>query len=674
MKYTAQLTNRSIDKLIANKNYKEGISEYIWNGFDAGATKIDISFSYNELDAIEAIIIKDNGKGINFEELNNTFKCVLDSKKVSIKKGSNVHGSKGKGRFSFISFGEQVVWETIYNNGDINEKYNIEIFKTTATEFDVSEKKSTEEETGTIVTISGISTINSEEAKSNKFKTYFNDKFAWFLYLNKDNRYEITINGKKLNYMKFIDESLSKELTFEIEGNYFRVNFIKWVGKIKQKYYAYFIDENYTQVYKKTTSFNNKSLEFPHSIYVSSKYFNEFHPIDDTKMVNDNQISTFDDKNQKDKTFKILEKKLKEIIVSQIKYYTKSQAPLIIDELEREGAFPKFKDSSKYDLMRKDDLKEVLTEICSVQPKIFDGSFENKKTVVGFLNLLLDTDEREGVINIMDSITSLTPEERFELNDVLKKTTLSRIIRTVSSIQNRLKVIEALKKIVFDETKFTNERNHVQKIIENNYWLFGEQYHLASADKNFEKALEAYTYLIDGYENNLKYIVDSSERLRRPDIFMCRSRSIYSENSTELEENIIVELKAPKIVLSKKIYRQIEDYMLLISKEPQFNSRLRKWKFIMVSSEVDEDIMAMYSSFEFKGKRFLINSLNNFEIYAMTWDDVFKNFEINHKYILEKLEFDKVLIKDEVGSFSDKEGRVLVDEITKEILEIKSKM
>ena len=114
--------------------------------------------------------------------------------------------------------------------------------------------------------------------------------------------------------------------------------------------------------------------------------------------------------------------------------------------------------------------------------------------------------------------------------------------------------------------------------------------------------------------------------------------------------------------------------MSLISKEPQFNSSLRKWKFIMVSSKINDDIESMYKSWEMKGKRFLINSLNNFEIYAMTWDDVFKNFEINHKYILEKLEFNKVLIKDEVDSLSHEEGRNLVNEITKEILELKNKI
>ncbi|MEG2741671.1 MAG: ATP-binding protein [Clostridium sp.] len=673
MKHTAQLTNRSIDKLISNKDYKDGISEYIWNGFDAGATKIDISFTYNELDTVDSVIIKDNGKGINFEELENTFKCVLDSKKTTIKKCSNVHGSKGKGRFSFISFGNQAVWETICNNGDTNERFKIEIFRSTSTEFDVSDKEVTDNNTGTKVTIYGINSINTEDVKSNKFTKYFNDKFAWFLYLNKDNNYEITINGNKLDYMEFIDESLSKDVTFEIEGASFKVNFIKWVGKIKQKYYSYFINENYMQIYKKPTSFNNKNLEFPHSIYVRSNYFNDFYPIDDTKNIDANQISAFNDKNQKDKTFRILEKYLKELVISQIKHFSKSQAPLIVDELEKEGAFPKFKDS-RYDLMRKDDLKEVLTEICAVQPKIFVGSIENKKSIVGFLNLLLDTDEREGIINIMDSITSLTPEERLELNDVLKKTTLSKILRTVSSIQNRLRVIEALKKLIYDETMFTNERDHIQKIIENNYWIFGEQYHLVSADVNFEKSLEKYTYLLDGYESMENYTINNPEKKRRPDIFMYRSRSVYSENSTELEENIIVELKAPRVVLTKKIYRQIEDYMLLISKEPQFNSRLRKWKFIMVSSEVNDDIEAMYKAWEIKGKRFLINSLNSFEIYAMTWDDVFKNFEINHKYILEKLEFNKVLIKDEIDNLSDEEGRALVNEITKEILELKNKI
>lgn len=679
MKYTAQLTNRSINKLVTNKDYKEGISEYIWNGFDAEATKIDIKFTCNELGGIDSIIIKDNGRGINFNELEDTFKCVLDSKKINNNKMSNIHGSKGKGRFSFISFGEKATWETVYSKGSSNEKFKIEILKSTATEFEAFDLMETEEKTGTIVTISGINDIKEVEINSKIFKDYFNDKFAWFLYLNKDNNYEITINGKSLNYLEFIDESLSKEVDFKIDDDLFKVNFIKWIGKISEKYHAYFIDEKFNQAYKKTTSFNNKNLEFPHSIYVRSNYFNDFIPIIDKKNILDNQMNILNTKNQKDRKFKMLEKKLKELVVEQIKNYSKLQAPMIIEKLEKEGAFPKFKDS-KYDSMRKDDLKEVLTEICAVQPKIFVGSIENKKSVVGFLNLLLDTDEREGIINIMDSIVNLTPEERMDLNDVLKKTTLSRILRTVSSIQNRLFVIENLKKIIFDEASFANERDHIQIIIENNYWLFGEQYNLVSADKNFERLIKNYAYLIDGlsekeYEDIVKESnLDPSKKYKRPDIFICRSRSIQYENSTEGEEHIIVELKAPSVRLNKKIYRQVEDYMDTIIDLNFSNSSHRKWKFIMIGSKVDDYIRKEYDTWKDKGKNCLVKQLGNYEIYAMTWDDVFKSFEINHRYILNKLEFNKVLIKDEVDNLSDEEGRALVDEITQEILSLKSKI
>ncbi|MBN1048679.1 ATP-binding protein [Clostridium botulinum] len=673
MKYTAGLTNKSINKLGISQDFNECISEYIWNGFDAGANKIEITFNENELGGIESIYIKDNGKGIIYEDLDKTFKCVLDSNKSIIKRQSNIHGSKGKGRFSFISFAEIALWNTVYNDSNNNQKYSIQILKSNATEFDVSDKCICSDEIGTTVILSGVNSLTKENISNYNFIQYLKDQFAWFLYLNRENKYEILIDGKSLDYMTFIDESLSKELTLSIDNYDFKVNFIKWNGKIKEKYYFYFRNSENTQVYKKFTSFNKKSLAFPHSMYVKSNYFDDFYEDDSTTDKLENQIGLLNEKTQKDKTFKELNNKLIYILKDQIKLYIKDKAPEKIEQLEKEGVFPKFK-TGKYGEMKKEDLKEVLTEIYVIQPKIFNGPFEHKKTIVGFLNLLLDTDEREGIINIMDSINSLTTEERNQLNDVLRKTTLSRIIKTVSLIQNRLKVIEALKFLVHDMTNFTNERDHIQKIIEENYWLFGEQYNIVSADKNFEKALENYTYILDGYKSEEKYLIDNPQRLRRPDIFMCRSRSIYSENATEDEENIIVELKAPSVVLDSIIYRQIEDYMRLISKEGRFNSSRRKWKFIMVSQRVDEDIMDLYDTFKDKGKRFLVRGGKQFEIYAMTWDDVFKNFELNHKYILNKLEFNKTIINKEIEDMSDEEGRLLVNEITNEILNLKEQL
>lgn len=43
-----------------------------------------------------------------------------------------------------------------------------------------------------------------------------------------------------------------------------------------------------------------------------------------------------------------------------------------------------------------------------------------------------------------------------------------------------------------------NERYHVQKIVEQHYWLFGEQYNLVTADQRMQKALANYLNILYG--------------------------------------------------------------------------------------------------------------------------------------------------------------------------------
>ncbi|EGT4142189.1 ATP-binding protein [Clostridium perfringens] len=670
--------SKSINNLMLPKDFKAGICEYIWNGFDAGATTVEVSYKANELGGVDSIFIKDNGSGIDSENLDQTFGKILESLK---KKSSSdlIHGHRGKGRFSFIKFADFIRWDTIYKSNDVNKKYYIETSSDKANDLGISNIENTEEETGTIVTISNVKDLMKENLEDFNFINYINKTFQWYLYLNKEKGFKIIINGKELDYMESIDETLSSTEDIKIEDFEFKIYFIKWIGKIKEKYYSFFLSENNELVHKETTSFNKSGIEFPHTVYVKSKYFENFTVVNNSKKISEGQESIFKTNNNKDKIFKELLRKIKSIIEKKQNIFLKKQAPEFIKKLKSEGAFPKF-ENNKYGLLKEKDLEMVLTEVCAIQPQLFKtkNSIQNK-TIVEFLNLLLDSDERGGIINIMDNILNLTPDERKNLNKVLEKTTLSKIVRTVSIIQNRLKVIEILKVLIYDQTNFTNERDHIQKIIEENYWLFGEQYNLVSADKNFEKLIENYSYLIDGLsEKEFNKIekenkLDPSKRYRRPDIFICRSRSVQYENSTEGEEHIIVELKAPSVTLNKKIYRQVEDYMETITELQLFNSKLRKWKFIMISNKVDDYILKEYETWKEKGKNCLVKQLGNYEIYAMTWDDVFKSFEINNRYLLQRLEFDKSLLAEEVKEISDKSGREFVNDLTNEILDLKEK-
>ena len=219
---------------------------------------------------------------------------------------------------------------------------------------------------------------------------------------------------------------------------------------------------------------------------------------------------------------------------------------------------------------------------------------------------------------------------------------------------------------MYDLSKFANERDHIQKIIEQHFWLFGEQYNLACADQRMQKALEKYTNILYG-ENNINAVLrPDAEQDRRMDIFMCHSREVETPYETSLEENIIVELKAPKVLLSKKILRQIEDYMDFIRRQPDFNSAFRRWKFIAVCKEVDQDVKSRYDFCKDKGKTGLVIQVENYEVYAYTWDDVFKRFELQHAALLKRLNYDReYLAKGLLEEAKDHEGREKVDKMTK---------
>lgn len=669
MQYKVQINNTSIETAGVKKDFFAAVSEYIWNGFDANATTIEINSSSNSLGGLDTLEIIDDGDGIVYENLSKTFGAFLSSEKRTIAFNPNIHGNKGKGRYSFVSFADNALWETYYKSDDGYIKYKIEIDSNNKDYYNAFEKeKIIEEKTGTKVSFIISKTIVTEEIDSKLFKNSLLNIFAWYLYLNKNKNKQILINGIALSYDGFIDKHLSESVEIEIENTMFNVHFIKWIDKIQQNYYYYFLDKDNGEAYKKCTSFNNNAINFYHSVYIVSDYFNNFVPLNPDI---DGQIDMHPANNDKDEIFKTLIKKLNALVEKKRNKFIKNDAKIHVQKFEQEGAFPKFADN-KYDQERKKDLVNVVTEIYCIQPKIFYKTKpEQIKTIIGFLNLLLNTEERENIINIIENVTSLTPEERGELSNVLKKTGLAQITQTIKMIENRYKIIELLKKMVFDLDKFTTERYHIQKAIEENYWLFGEQYHLVSADKNFEKLLSEYLFIIDNEKDKEKYKIENQDRLRRPDIFMCRKRKVDYFNETQLEENIIVELKEPRVVLNKEVYRQIEDYMDLISTEPQFNSQLRKWKFIMVSREVDDYIKGLYKTNLDKGKMFLVRPGEQFEIYAMTWDDVFKSFDIRHSYIYEKLNFDKSAIEEEFKTKGIDYSRNGSDELIDKIHELK---
>ena len=83
-KHTAKITSKSIEQSGLPSDFKKAIAEYIWNGFDANASTIELNFDANAVGYINSFSISDNGSGINLGRIEDTFGEFMDSQKTKL--------------------------------------------------------------------------------------------------------------------------------------------------------------------------------------------------------------------------------------------------------------------------------------------------------------------------------------------------------------------------------------------------------------------------------------------------------------------------------------------------------------------------------------------------------------------------------------------------------------
>ncbi len=118
----------------------------------------------------------------------------------------------------------------------------------------------------------------------------------------------------------------------------------------------------------------------------------------------------------------------------------------------------------------------------------------------------------------------------------------------------------------------------MQAIVENHYWLFGEQYHLlTSAEPDFNEALRRLLYETTG--NADPVTVEHDDANKEMDIFMTKRN-----RTSGYYENIVVELKRPSVSIGEAELSQVKKYMRVIQSDDRFNSSDSKWVYYLVGN------------------------------------------------------------------------------------------
>ncbi len=637
-----EIQTPGIKRTLRKFNSFSAIAEYVWNGFDAGAKAVDIQHQDNGLGGIKAISIQDDGKGIPRDLIDQKFKPFLQTSRAVDPQAkyngpSSTHAKNGYGRLTFFHFSSQATWQTTYTsvNGDL-WSYSITVEEGNLDTYNAGEEESAyESATGTKVSFLNIKELTVGHLE--KLGEYLALEFAWYLELASPFQREIRLNGVPLKYKFLIGDRDSIEI--HCEDQLFTGRYVQWNQRLHDTYSRYYFSgSDKRERMKKTTTFNNKGDGFYHSIFVEGSYFNLFEEgMIDMPTSSDNQLAIPLNSLNQDDIFKELIKKLEKFLKRKHSPFLRRRAKKFIEDLEKEGAFPSF-GAEIWEQHRKNDLTEVIKELYEVEPRIFNGLNKPQKlTLVRLFNLIIDSSERDHLLDVLAEVVSLTSEDRANFVNILKSSRLSNVITTIKLIQDRYTAIDELKKMVFDTSFQANERDHLQTHIERHFWLFGEQYHLVTAaEPDFEDALRRHTYILRGEQTNRK--IDHPDKNKEMDIFAVRQ--LRNLKGQEIN-NIVVELKHPRITLGSKEFQQVKTYMEVLLEQPEFNGANMTWDFYLVGNKYNKSIIREIENAKVHGERHLAYKVDNWKIYVLKWSEVFAGFALRHDFVREKLELER---------------------------------
>ncbi|NCT74072.1 MAG: hypothetical protein GXC78_06065 [Chitinophagaceae bacterium] len=658
-----QITDQAIKRQLTRITPEEAIAEYVWNGLDAGANKVELNYTPNGLfETIQKFEIIDNGSGIDYDLLAKKFKPFGESEKAFKKKEENIalKGKNGYGRLTFFKFALNATWKTQYIKDGKAIGYSIVVESKSLDKYEPTKPiKANNKNSGTTVEFENLTIEFHPEYIQSVLVPFLTNEFAWYLEVNKEKGVNILVNSIALEYEKNVAEKLDFEIKIPNTEIFFYCTYIHWKRKLNDEFSKfYFLNEENKLKHQTTTKLNKKGDQFYHSIIIKSHFFENFSFYESESEKNTNNLTLFSDIDDS-RIYRELIKELNTFLKRKRKPFLHNSAAELIKTYEEENVMPTF-GNNVWDRVRKEELETLVKELYEVEPALFVKlNTEQKKTFLNLLNIVLDSDGRENLFDILQEIVELDQHDRVELAKILKTTRLTNIVRALKLVHDRILALNSLKQLVFNHDLKANERDHLQKAIEEHYWIFGEQYNLVcAAEDKFEKALRRYSYLLREIDEAKE--ISHSDKQKEMDIFLVRQ--IYE---TQKLNNIIIELKNPSTIkrLGSKEFNQVKTYMDVIISTDEFNNTTNSsWDFILIGQDYDDSIAREIQNAQNHGEKDLAFKVSNYKIYIKKWSEVLLDAELRLLWLNDKLKIERDKLSD--ATFSIKEVVLTLEQST----------
>ena len=599
------------------------VAEFIWNGLDADATRVNVRLEYGDL-GMKKIVVRDNGQGIPYEEAPNLFTRLGGSWKKpggrTKTKNRMLHGYEGRGRFKAFALGRVADWRVTYRTDTGLRGYDITMFEDNIREVRITDEEEVAAgESGVEIEISELHREYRSLDPDNAVQELA-EIFA--LYLKDYRDVSIFYEGQRVDPGAVIAATRSATLreidddgvTYPVE-----LEIIEWRTVTTRA--LYLCTEQGFPLSKVSTRFHIGEFHF--SAYLKSSFITKLHGEVQLDLAEMNPLlnDCIEEAQQTIKTY--------------FRERAAERARTVVEEWKAEHIYP-FEGEAASPL---EDAERKVFDILAVTTSDYMPEFQNappkkKAFDLRMLRTAIEKSPQELQI-IMNEVLGLPKRKQEELASLLQEASLSSIINAAKIVADRLKFISGLELILFDKDMKNRlkERSQLHQILADNTWLFGEEYNLSVSDRSLTEVLRTHRQLLCNdtvIDRPVKHI--SKER---GIVDLMLSRALRRHRADELE-HLVVELKAPRVPIGKDEVNQIEEYAFSVMEDERFKRNNVRWTFWVISDDMDG--FAEKRIMEHEQQHGTIYRKGNCVIAIKSWSQVIEDNKARLQFFQEKLE------------------------------------
>ena len=628
--FTVDLSEDHLSSLTITSNPLSALAEMIWNGLDANARFISVFFDKNTFDTIDAIRIQDTGDGINYDHAEALFGKLGDSWKKERNRttsGRGLHGKSGKGRFRAFSLGQDVTWHTTSKRETNGEfvTYKIEGKSSSIRTFSISDPINDNgiRNTGTEVVIKNLhkefGTLSSPDAAVRAACI-----FACYLEQHPD--VTISYNGVTLD-PSTVQKGRSQ---FECEtitlssGRMLAptLRIIEWKNSVERT--LYLCDD---------TGVSRHDIKLGTAVRAPGMDF--------TAHLLCDEINNLDRENrllleEVDPDVKLFISTARKTLRDWIRKRQAENISMSVERWKSENIYPY---ENKNNLTPIEEAERQVFDIIAINVQEYLPNFEESKTASRRFTFRLLAqalrDNPDSLQQIIGQVLGLKKEDQDDLAELLQKTSLSEIIKASRIITNRLDFLTGLHNLISDTStkKTLLERDQLHRILDGESWIFDEDFQLAGSEERLEEVLEKHLNKLGSREDKLSPVAVGEGKTGRIDL---RLQKAIQPRTGEYDY-LVVELKRPSKKINGPILNQIKSYAQAVAGDERFLKIPARWKFIVVSNEMDK--LAEAEARQLGGPHGIVfeSSDKSIQVWAKTWSEIINDARTRLRFFEQQL-------------------------------------